>query len=145
MKIDELRRPGELKNSRRTRRYGESFIIRRTSTSQFSWLMSPISYCEVSMPHARFSLTIDTATKTTTVFLFEKQILCDSRSSAIQRADTLLILIDQLLVAHQLTARDLYHLAVRRGHGSYTGLRIGLTTAATLAWASFRRSPGGHA
>lgn len=43
--------------------------------------------------------------------------------------------IEQLLQDLDLTVQDLTHLAVTRGPGSYTGIRIGVTTAKTMSWA----------
>ncbi|MBD1372289.1 tRNA (adenosine(37)-N6)-threonylcarbamoyltransferase complex dimerization subunit type 1 TsaB [Hazenella sp. IB182357] len=43
--------------------------------------------------------------------------------------------IDQLLQDLDLTIQDIALLAVTSGPGSYTGLRIGITTAKTMAWA----------
>ncbi|MCF7616832.1 tRNA (adenosine(37)-N6)-threonylcarbamoyltransferase complex dimerization subunit type 1 TsaB [Bacillus sonorensis] len=42
--------------------------------------------------------------------------------------------IDELLKECGLTPRDLSKIAVARGPGSYTGVRIGVTIAKTLAW-----------
>ncbi len=47
---------------------------------------------------------------------------------------TLAPAIDQLLRTAQLTASQLSSLSVTSGPGSFTGLRVGLTTAKMLAW-----------
>ncbi|MBA4544433.1 tRNA (adenosine(37)-N6)-threonylcarbamoyltransferase complex dimerization subunit type 1 TsaB [Thermoactinomyces daqus] len=43
--------------------------------------------------------------------------------------------IEQLLTELDLSLDDLHALAVTSGPGSYTGIRIGVTTAKTMAWA----------
>lgn len=43
--------------------------------------------------------------------------------------------IDKLLKDVQMTAEEIDKIVVAKGPGSYTGVRIGLTTAKTLAWA----------
>jgi tRNA threonylcarbamoyladenosine biosynthesis protein TsaB len=43
--------------------------------------------------------------------------------------------IEQLLNDLDLAVDDLTHLAVTRGPGSYTGIRIGVTTAKAMSWA----------
>ena len=43
--------------------------------------------------------------------------------------------IDQLLNELELSIDDMDLLAVTKGPGSYTGIRIGVTTAKTMAWA----------
>jgi tRNA threonylcarbamoyladenosine biosynthesis protein TsaB len=43
--------------------------------------------------------------------------------------------IDQLMKEVSMTTEELNKIVVARGPGSYTGVRIGLTTAKTMAWA----------
>src|SRR5205823_7265962 len=47
----------------------------------------------------------------------------------------LLPAIDQLLALLELCPADLEGIAVSLGPGSFTGLRVGVTTAKTMAWA----------
>lgn len=49
-------------------------------------------------------------------------------------SDTLLLRIDELLKEGGIVASDLGALIVYRGPGSFTGLRIGITAANTLAY-----------
>ncbi|MDX1765708.1 MAG: tRNA (adenosine(37)-N6)-threonylcarbamoyltransferase complex dimerization subunit type 1 TsaB [Candidatus Saccharimonadales bacterium] len=49
-------------------------------------------------------------------------------------SNTLLIKINQLLQTNQRTLDDATGLAVYKGPGSFTGLRIGMTVANTLAY-----------
>jgi tRNA threonylcarbamoyladenosine biosynthesis protein TsaB len=83
-------------------------------------------------------LGIDTATRIATVGLAD-----DGRAGANRalpmvgsHARTLLPLISDLLSAAALTLRDLDLVAVSIGPGSFTGLRIGLSTAKGLCLAS---------
>ena len=50
-----------------------------------------------------------------------------------QSADILLI-INQVLEKNNLTLKDLTAMAVNHGPGSFTGIRVGITVANTLAW-----------
>ncbi len=54
-----------------------------------------------------------------------------------QLSDTLLTNIHHLLEKHTLTLHDINKIGVYRGPGSFTGLRIGITTANSLAYALF--------
>lgn len=81
-------------------------------------------------------LTIDTATSQTRIGLSRANEIVEERTSTqARRADDLLLLIDELLAAYQLTPNDLDTIYVRRGLGSYTGLRVGVAVANSLGWA----------
>ncbi len=51
-----------------------------------------------------------------------------------QRSENLLNKIDKLLKANQLNIKDLKTIAINRGPGSFTGLRVGISTANTLGY-----------
>ncbi|WP_010584356.1 tRNA (adenosine(37)-N6)-threonylcarbamoyltransferase complex dimerization subunit type 1 TsaB [Schlesneria paludicola] len=53
-----------------------------------------------------------------------------------RHAQALVLDIGELLTAQGLTARDLASVAVSRGPGSFTGLRVGMVCAKTLAYAT---------
>jgi tRNA threonylcarbamoyladenosine biosynthesis protein TsaB len=46
----------------------------------------------------------------------------------------LLVKTNELLKDEKLTLSDIKAIAVNRGPGSFTGVRVGITTANTLAW-----------
>ena len=53
-----------------------------------------------------------------------------------RHAQALVLEIGELLSAHSLTARDVNLVAVSRGPGSFTGLRVGMVCAKTFAYAT---------
>lgn len=59
----------------------------------------------------------------------QKQQSLDTR-----RAQVVLPLIDQLVHENKLTLQDLTEIQVNPGPGSFTGLRVGITIANTLAF-----------
>ena len=81
-------------------------------------------------------LCIDTATDVCTVSIFENEkCLCakesgEERSHAVQLA----VYIDEALKETGLSVSDLDAIAVSMGPGSYTGLRIGVSTAKGLCY-----------
>lgn len=77
-------------------------------------------------------LSIETATLACSVALFEDQKILgriSEVSHAYIHAESLLPLIDQIIKDHGKTRNQLTAVAVSSGPGSYTGLRIGVSTA----------------
>ncbi|MCX6812561.1 MAG: tRNA (adenosine(37)-N6)-threonylcarbamoyltransferase complex dimerization subunit type 1 TsaB [Candidatus Berkelbacteria bacterium] len=81
-------------------------------------------------------LYIDTSGKLAQVVLISggKVIAEKSWNGFGDLSETLLVEIEKLLVANKLKFNDLGQIAVNPGPGSYTGVRIGVTTANFLAW-----------
>jgi tRNA threonylcarbamoyladenosine biosynthesis protein TsaB len=82
-------------------------------------------------------LALDTSTMVLGVAILQKEKVLASQMTNCRRnhAEQLMNVIIDLLAACQLEPHDLDQLAVTRGPGSYTGIRIGVTAAKTLAWA----------
>ena len=80
-------------------------------------------------------LAIDTATMVTSVCLWEDhKIIGDySVNQAKTHSESLMQMSEQLLKDLNLTYEDMDVFAVSKGPGSFTGLRIGITTAKTRA------------
>jgi tRNA threonylcarbamoyladenosine biosynthesis protein TsaB len=70
------------------------------------------------------------------LYLYDTDKLIDSISWHAHRelSDTLLTKIDELLGANKITKSELSGAIVYQGPGSFTGLRIGITVANTLAY-----------
>ncbi|MCD2257503.1 tRNA (adenosine(37)-N6)-threonylcarbamoyltransferase complex dimerization subunit type 1 TsaB [Agrilactobacillus fermenti] len=81
-------------------------------------------------------LAIDTSSKPLSVAITaDDQILSEvTLNKGFTHSQTLMPTIDDLLKLSQLTIKDIDGFAVAKGPGSYTGLRIGVTTAKTFAW-----------
>ena len=54
--------------------------------------------------------------------------------SKILKAQNVLLLIEKILKQHKLKPSDLTAIKVNTGPGSFTGLRVGVAVANTLAW-----------
>ncbi|MEM9985016.1 MAG: tRNA (adenosine(37)-N6)-threonylcarbamoyltransferase complex dimerization subunit type 1 TsaB [Bacteroidota bacterium] len=88
-------------------------------------------------PQGPYLLAIETATAQGAVALYAQHQLLGSLSIHRQQSHARLLMpmIDHLLQAWDLTAQDLDGIAVSKGPGSYTGLRVGVSTAKGLCFA----------
>ena len=84
---------------------------------------------------SRYLLAIDTATTRTSVALLDgpQTIFEMSRDSATGHGEALPILVSEVL--QNISANQLEAIAVGIGPGPFTGLRIGIAFARTMAWA----------
>src|SRR5690625_6772704 len=82
-------------------------------------------------------LAIDTSNQTMGVaVLKENQISCEIVTNIKKNHSVRLMpAIDQLMKEVSVMPEELNKIVVAKGPGSYTGVRIGLTTAKTMAWA----------
>ncbi|WP_010276961.1 tRNA (adenosine(37)-N6)-threonylcarbamoyltransferase complex dimerization subunit type 1 TsaB [Paenibacillus senegalensis] len=82
-------------------------------------------------------LAMDTATSSMTVALMrgEEQLALSSSRAERNHSIYLLPMVKQLLEQNGMKPRDLSGIAVGVGPGSYTGVRIAVTAAKTMAWA----------
>ncbi|MFA6651156.1 MAG: tRNA (adenosine(37)-N6)-threonylcarbamoyltransferase complex dimerization subunit type 1 TsaB [Bacteroidales bacterium] len=85
-----------------------------------------------------FLLLLETSTAVCSVSLAQGTDIIACRQSAAPKAHAslLAVFIDEVLKEHHLTLRDCQAVAVSGGPGSYTGLRVGVSTAKGLCFAS---------
>jgi len=83
-------------------------------------------------------LCIETATYICSAALCDRNGIIDLRENTEGRshASLLTVFIDSLLKEHSVGTHDLEAVAVSKGPGSYTGLRIGVSVAKGIAYAS---------
>jgi tRNA threonylcarbamoyladenosine biosynthesis protein TsaB len=86
-------------------------------------------------------LALDTTTSSESVALLDEARLVaeDNAEAATTHSARLLRAVDHLLKSNGLKARDIEGYAVAAGPGSFTGIRIGMSTIKALAFASGRR------
>jgi tRNA threonylcarbamoyladenosine biosynthesis protein TsaB len=84
-----------------------------------------------------FILSIDTSTKVCSVALHHNHSLVASSEILVERSHSKIIisLIEKILKASDLNYSHLSAIAVSKGPGSYTGLRIGVSSAKGLCYA----------
>ena len=82
-------------------------------------------------------LALDTSTDLVSVALHDGTSVVGEKVNAVERrhAETLNVLIDQLLSDARIEPSQLTRIVVGTGPGGFTGLRVGLVTARTLALA----------
>jgi tRNA threonylcarbamoyladenosine biosynthesis protein TsaB len=78
---------------------------------------------------------VDTTTRITSVALFEDGALVASLSRE-GHGDMVLALVSELLASRGLRARDVARWAVDVGPGSFTGVRVGVSTVKGIAFAT---------
>ncbi|QLK86466.1 tRNA (adenosine(37)-N6)-threonylcarbamoyltransferase complex dimerization subunit type 1 TsaB [Staphylococcus sp. 17KM0847] len=83
-----------------------------------------------------YSLLIDSANQPLSVALMKEEQVIVSYSSMIKQNHSVQLMphIQKLLETASITPQDLTDIVVAQGPGSYTGLRIGVTVAKTLAY-----------
>ena len=81
-------------------------------------------------------LSIETSTPLCSVALHRAGVLVGTRESIEEgaHAKQLTLLIEALMSSAEITGHDLDAIAISLGPGSYTGLRIGLSTAKGLCF-----------
>jgi len=82
-------------------------------------------------------LSIETATKVCSVALHREGELLGFQELFLEKSHSthLAVMIEQLLSNCQVSVKDLKAVAISKGPGSYTGLRIGVATAKGLCYA----------
>ena len=85
-----------------------------------------------------YILNLETSTKNCSVSLAQNGVLVASPEIAEQgfsHAEKLHVFIEEVVAEATITLKDLHAIAVGKGPGSYTGLRIGVSTAKGLSYA----------
>jgi tRNA threonylcarbamoyladenosine biosynthesis protein TsaB len=87
--------------------------------------------------HVRI-LAFDTSTQTGSVAILDESVLVAEHTLNVRttHSERLLAVVDRLLADAELALGDMSGLAVAVGPGSFTGLRIGISTAKGLAFAT---------
>lgn len=80
-------------------------------------------------------LAIDTSNQTMAVAVIDQQKVLGQIQTTVNKnhSQTLMPAIETLMASIGITPKELERIVVAQGPGSYTGLRIGVTTAKTLA------------
>ena len=81
-------------------------------------------------------LAIDTSNQAMSIAVLENETIIGELTTNLKRnhSERLMPAIDALMKELSLEIQEIDRVAVAKGPGSYTGLRIGVTTAKTLAW-----------
>ena len=80
-------------------------------------------------------LGIESATETASCAVLSEEKLLGEYSQNIGRthSENLMTLIDNLIIDTEISLRDLSGIAITKGPGSYTGLRIGIAIAKSMS------------
>ena len=84
-----------------------------------------------------FLLNIETTTKNCSIALFENENLItlkEQRSEKYSHAEQLILFIEEVLRQANISLKEIHAIALSKGPGSYTGLRIGTSTAKGLCY-----------
>jgi tRNA threonylcarbamoyl adenosine modification protein YeaZ len=89
----------------------------------------------MSQDSEQITLALETAVGGGSISVFQNgaEIASICGETGISRAEGLITTIDQLLSSSGISSRDINTVAVSTGPGSYTGIRIGMSTAMGLA------------
>lgn len=77
-------------------------------------------------------LYIDTTNSETVKIALDEMVF--TAESKIQKSQMLLPFIETVLKENNLTLKDITEIEVNTGPGSFTGIRVGVSIAQTLAW-----------
>lgn len=85
-----------------------------------------------------FSLSLETSGRLGSVALFRDGALLEERTypHGLQHAAAIVPMIDDLCRVHAITPRQIERIDISIGPGSFTGLRVGVTLAKTLAFST---------
>ena len=94
--------------------------------------------------HSRWLLALETSTKVGRVALFSGENFVEERvcPADSNTARSIFPLVQDLVKSHDLSVSEIGAIAVTNGPGSFTGLRVGVTIAKTLAFANGARVRG---
>lgn len=82
-----------------------------------------------------YTLFIDTHSKKVVVALYKNEkIICVKEKTSENHSSVLMPLISELMSDEKIEQKDLNEIIVIDGPGSFTGIRIGITVAKTLAY-----------
>lgn len=84
-----------------------------------------------------FLLAIETTTKNCSVAIFDNEVLLylkEHRSDKYLHSEQLILFIEEVLQISDINLKELNAIALSKGPGSYTGLRIGTSTAKGLCY-----------
>lgn len=92
---------------------------------------------KTKVPEVRWTLAIETSVLTSSVALLDGEVVQAESTVKTARghASRLLPMVESVLETAGITTADLDLIVVPLGPGSFTGIRIGLSTAKGLAWA----------